>query len=52
MRSLPKDPSRGGRPPKKLIVKTLDRSLRVFAFDEGKRSFTKADVAGFYPPQW
>ena len=41
---LPKDASRGGRPLKKLILKTLDRSLKVFAFEEGKRSFAKADV--------
>jgi hypothetical protein len=33
-----------GRPRKPLIVKTLDRSLRLFAFEGGKRSFTKSDV--------
>ena len=41
----PKDPANGGRPPTPLIVKTLDRSLKIFTFEEGKRSFTNADVA-------
>ena len=41
----PKDEGKGGRPPKPLIVKTLDRSLKIFTFEEGKRSFTNADVA-------
>ena len=41
----PKGESKVGRPPKPLIVKTLDRSLKIFTFEEGKRSFTNADVA-------
>jgi hypothetical protein len=44
LEKLPRDPTRGGRPPKKLIMRTLDRSLKAFAFDGGKRSITKADV--------
>jgi hypothetical protein len=44
MAKVPKDESKGGRPPKPLIVKMLDRSEKLFAFEEGKRSFTKADV--------
>jgi hypothetical protein len=41
---MPKD-SRG-RPPTPVIVKTLNRSLKLFAFEGGKRSFTRADVDG------
>jgi hypothetical protein len=33
-----------GRPPKPLIVKTLDRSLKLFTLDNGRKSFTKAQV--------
>jgi len=40
---VPKDDSRG-RPPTPVITKTLNRSLKLFAFEGGKRSFTKADV--------
>jgi hypothetical protein len=36
--------SPGGRPPKKLILKKLDGSLKSFAFEDGKTGFTKADV--------
>jgi len=39
----PKDDSRG-RPRKPLILKTLTRSLRAFAFQGSKQFFTKADV--------
>ena len=38
-----KDDGRG-RPPTPGIVKTLNRSLKLFAFEGGKRSFTKADI--------
>jgi len=40
---ITKDETRG-RPPTPLIIKTLDRSARLFAFEGGKRSFTRADV--------
>lgn len=40
---IPKEDSRG-RPPMPVITKTLNRSLKLFAFEGGKRSFTKADV--------
>lgn len=33
-----------GRSPKPLIVKTLDRSLRLFTLESGRKSFTKAQV--------
>jgi len=39
----PKGDGRGRRPAPS-IVKTLNRSLKLFAFEGGKRSFTKADV--------
>jgi hypothetical protein len=39
----PKGESRG-RPPSPLVVKTLNRSLKLFMFPGGKRSFTKAEV--------
>ncbi len=38
-----KDEGRG-RPPKPLIVKTLDRSLKLFTLESGRKSFTKAQV--------
>lgn len=44
LEKIPKDESKGGRPPTPLIVKTLDRSLKNFSFEEGKRGFTEADV--------
>jgi hypothetical protein len=40
----PKDESKGGRSPTPVIVKTLNRSLKVFTLEGGKRSFTKAQV--------
>jgi hypothetical protein len=40
-----KEPSGRGRRPNPKIVKTLTHTARLFAFDEGKRSFTKAEVA-------
>lgn len=40
---LTKDDGRG-RPPTPVIVKTLNRSLKLFTFEGSKRSFTKADV--------
>jgi len=40
---IPKDDSKG-RPRTPVIVKTLNRSLRVLTLEGGKRSFTKADV--------
>lgn len=33
-----------GRAPTPVVVRTLNRSLKLFAFEAGKRSFTKADV--------
>jgi hypothetical protein len=33
-----------GRPPTPTIMKTLNRSLKLFTFEDGKRSFTRADV--------
>ena len=33
-----------GRPPMPLVVRTLNRSHKLFTFEGGKRSFTKADV--------
>lgn len=39
----PKGDGRGRRPTPS-IVKTLNRSLKLFTFEGGKRSFTKADV--------
>ncbi len=33
-----------GRPPTPLIVKTLDRSLKLFTLESGRKSFTKAQV--------
>jgi len=41
---MPKDDSRGGRPPTPVIVKTLTRSLKLFTLEGGKRSFTKAQI--------
>lgn len=38
-----KDDNRG-RPAKPLIVKTLDRSLKLFTLESGRKSFTKAQV--------
>ena len=38
-----KDEGRG-RPPKPLIVKTLDRSLKLFTLESGRKSFSKKDV--------
>lgn len=38
-----KDDTRG-RPPKPHIVKTLDRSLKLFTLDTGRKSFTKVQV--------
>ncbi len=40
---MPKDESRG-RPPTPVITKALDRSLKQFTFEGGKRSFTRADL--------
>jgi len=40
---IPKDDTRG-RPPTPVITKVLERSLKQFTFEDGKRSFTKADV--------
>jgi hypothetical protein len=40
----PKEGERRGRPPTPVIVKTLNRSLKVFTLEGGKRSFTKAMV--------
>ena len=40
---IPKAESRG-RAPTPVVVRTLNRSLKLFAFEAGKRSFTKADV--------
>lgn len=40
----PKDADGRGRPPKPLIVKTLDRSLKLFTLESGRRSFTNAHV--------
>ena len=39
-----RDESKGGRSPTPVIVKTLNRSLKVFTLEGGKRSFTKAQV--------
>lgn len=40
---LPKDEGRG-RPPTPAIMKTLNRSLKLFMLEGGRRSFTRADV--------
>jgi hypothetical protein len=39
---MPKDPR--GRHPTPVITRTLNRSVKAFAFEGGKLSFTKADV--------
>ncbi len=36
---------RRGRPSKSVILKALDRSLKVFTLESGRKSFTKAQVA-------
>ena len=41
----PLDGGKRGRPPKPLIVKTLDKTLSLFTLDSGRRSFTKAHLA-------
>jgi len=41
---MPRDDSRGGRPPTPVIVKTLTRSLKLFTLEGGRRSFMKAQV--------
>ena len=40
---MPKDQSQG-RPPAPIVMKTLGHALKLFAFEGGKGSFTKADV--------
>jgi predicted hydrocarbon binding protein len=45
LEKIEKEPSNLGRKPLPFIVKTLSRSLKIFAQESGRKSFTKAQIA-------